>query len=774
MTLTLTTTQVQERLTITLACASAASLPAVIIVVDGKAYTGLWTPSTGYAFTYDIALERGPHIIYAQATDSGGTVTTASLTYVMAYELTSYGIDIYGGDAKLDVFGVTLHDELLPALPTLNFSCAILLTGTIGAVIRERGLKQYQFTIATVAVSGGIYTYTCKAAESYALTTAIMALQTAYGATSDAIALIAPSLNIVNASLLAQTTYPQLFNNITPLEVIKQLMIQALAQASVRNGNLYVFPLDASAWSWVPTSGGLYVKRLTYGVPDYHMQRLDPLTVWQRDSDIYDTVQAHYIVKQYPNPDTVLTLNDAANWTGTTTNVTQVATTLLPVPSGALGMLKSVGNASRAGLNALFKNFDRIQFNWNPVTATTVLVSLQQDAGNKLELTHTFAGQTGAGFLLAGSPGVSTDTLTKNITLSPVQYVTTVTGTTTAGCSYRVTLLDAGGATIWQDSWRSTIGNMFEADVPTFVSQVYQATTVRIEVKDTYLIGSNYGVQCITCHITVQTLVATPPYASVVSSTVYPSTYIWWSSDGYYRADVIWLPSLPAGQWYEESFSQVTGYPPYASPTSDGQGNVGFIPTSGNGDMSYFGDSFAGDVTLMVKETISGYSTWVSAPFVWSAAFNLFESLDLSLADFTRTGNPANLATIALTFTGDNYVDTLVLVADNPLPVTVRAGTGSRAYAVTDDFGSQAGAQAYADGLLPIVSVAREQYTRDVPLSVDLSVGDTVNGDGTNYTIYAVDYRQDGKTLAAGKSMDTLQTRLAEQARRLGTLERKV
>lgn len=745
MTLTLSAAQIAERCTVTVSCASAASLPSATIIVDGKAYTGIWTPETLYTFTYDLALERGPHTIYVQATDSVGTVTTAPITYVMAYELTEYGIDVYSGDAKLDVIEPLLHDELLPALPTLNFSCATLLSGPIGAVIRERGLRQYQFIIDTVGISGPFYTYICKAAESYALTTAIMALQTPYGTTANAISLLVPSLNIVNPELLAQTTYPQLFQNIQPVNVIEQLMIQALAQASVRNGQLYVFPLDVSAQ-----------------IPDYHMQRLDPLTGWQRDSNVYDAVRAHYVVKQYPTPSTVLTLNDAANWTGTVSNVTQVATTLLPVPSGALGMLKSVGNCSRA-MSTLFKYFDRIRFNWCPIpTGATVTVSLQQDANNKLEMVHTFAGQIGAGFIL-NTGAASTDTLVKNITLSPIQFVKTVTGTVTANCSYRVTLLNAGGAPLWQDAWRSTIGNTFEADVPTSVSQTYQATTVRIEFTDLYLIAANYGVQCVVCDITVQTYTTVGSHAHVVSSVTSTLNVSW--SGLYWGTRAV--SGMASGQWFEVS---ITSNPaPFLTLEifSDR-----FTLRDYTGYFNASSPPIQVGYALSILETVVDYA-WVSSYFTWSPAFNLFEAVDIAFSAMTRTGNPVNLQTIALTWTGDNYVDTLVFVADNPLPVTVQAGTGARAYTVTEDFGSEAGALAYANGLLPIISAAREQYTRDVPHSVDLGVGGTISGDGTPMTVYAADYRQDGKTIAAGRAMTTLTTRLAEQSRRMDSLERK-
>lgn len=858
MTLTFTASQIAERCTVTLVVTGAASRPSAIIIVDGKAYAA-------EEWILNLALERGPHTIYAQATDSVGTVTTVPIVYVMAYELVEYGIDVYAGDAKLDVIEPVLHDELFPVLPTLNFSCAVLLTGAIQAVIRERGIRQYQFMIATVAISGPLYVYTCLAAESYALTTAIMVLQTSYGSTENAIRLIAPSLNIINASFLAQTTYPQLFANIQPLEVVKQLLIQALAQASVRNGNLYAFPLDVSGkrvtfsadiksaiaghvdfyalgryeintgigvsatttyqrvtmtgyfsynpkgyngdvcslifygvgviptvrnieidvdgvpvlidateFTWSPsvycmkTITAIAQQNMTplwYHDPDYHMQRLDPLTGWQRDADVYDAVAAHYIVKQYPTPDTVLTLHDAANWSGAVSDVTQVATTLLLPPSGALGMLKSVGNCSRAGLSAQFKNFDRIRFNWNPPdVGAIVTVSLQQDTLNKLELVHTFAGQSSSGFIL-NTGTASTDTLVKDITLSPIRQVKTVAGTTTAFCSYRVSLFGGAGELLWQDRWFNTINNTFEVNPPTTVSEEYQITTVRIEFKDLYLVdGVHYGVQVATCDITVQSYIAVGTHVSVVSSVTYSVAMN--DTGNYFFMGAQWLPAATSSQWYEVSF---LGGGPCDSLTLDSDR----INALYYGGANYSGGTYHISVVATLRETVTDYA-WVPSLFAWSSVFNLFEAVDIPLASMVRTGNPMNLATIVLTFTGGNYIDTLVMVADNPLPATVRAGTGSRAYSVVDDFGSEAGAQAYADGLLPVVSVAREQYTRDVSLATDLSVGDTVNGDGTNYTVYAVDYRADGKTVAAGMAMDILKTQLAEYARRIGTLERKV
>jgi len=360
-----------------------------------------------------------------------------------------------------------------------------------------------------------------------------------------------------------------------------------------------------------------------------------------------------------------------------------------------------------------------------------------------------------------------------------------------------VTLLNAAGATIWQDVWRSTIGDTFVATVPndgpTSIAQTYQVTTVKIEFTNLYLIGANYGVQCINCYITVQNYGLVGSHAQVDATTGYQLSYAWLQQgDTFTYYSQIVLPSPPTGKWYTYVFDPVL-YAYYLDGVYTEQrfaphiaswdpdplmgGNLhptfeGFYLTTNEPWSSDMGP-FIGTVTVILNESVADYA-WVSSPFTWSPVFSLFEAVDIAFADMARTGNPMNLQTIALTFTGNNYVDTLTLVADNPLPVTVRAGTGSRAYVVTDDFSSQAGAQAYANGLLPIVSVPREQYTRDVSLATDLSVGDTVNCDGVNMTVYAIDYRPEGKTVAAGKHMDTLMERLKEQSRRLDGLERKV
>ena len=728
-----------------------------------------------YIYQLTLPLERGQHIINAQAAGPKGTVffwlNVNPLTYVASYELPNQSLALFNGDEQLTVFNITLHDELLPTLPTMSFTCAKdVSSSVITAVLRERGLRQWKFVCDTMTISNGLYQYACVAQEADALNQQIISLQTNYGSTASNIQALAPQLNQVDPfNLLAKTVYPQQFKNITTLALIGQLLTQASALGSIRNGCLYVFPMDVTAQ-----------------IPSYYLQKFGPQTQWTRAAKVYDAVQASYALKQYPTPDTVLTVNDAASWIGSVSDTPCVDTTLLLPPSGAVSMLHCIGNVSIGGLSISLSALDKLMMNWNPVTATTVLVSLQQDASNKLEFTHYFNGQVGAGFILnIGS--ASTDTLVKNITLSPVQYVKTVAGNTTANCSYRVTLLDAGGTTLWQDVWRNTLSNTFETDIPENVSQVFQATTVRLEFTNLYPIGVDYGVQVIECDIQVQTQVQ-----HTGSHVQTDSTLVWDQSWGGYQGGswngylVVCSPPGPlsallAGQTYQvvmDSLPSSSKLYPYLGNVQcriepQGARYAGafdvLLCVNGCGNLSLTEQAH---ITLSVVETVQDWS-WYPFYFMWSSSFNLFEAVDLPLSGFVRTGNPVTVTMIALSFVGDNYIDTLCLEADNPLTLTVMAGAGPRVYIEQTIFGSAEGARAYANGLLPVVSVAREQYTRDVPLSTDLSVGDTVNCDDVNMTVYAIDYRQDGKTIAAGRAMDTLMTRLQEQARRIDTLERK-
>jgi hypothetical protein len=82
----------------------------------------------------------------------------------------------------------------------------------------------------------------------------------------------------------------------------------------------------------------------------------------------------------YPVPENVFTNYDASNWIGTVINAVQTVNGILPL-SRSLYCLEATDNISRI-VDFLWSDFDQLNMNWCPDTATTLEIRLETDAGN--------------------------------------------------------------------------------------------------------------------------------------------------------------------------------------------------------------------------------------------------------------------------------------------------------------------------------------------------------------------------------------------------------
>lgn len=739
-----------------------------------------------YTYTADLDLERGSHSVAAQVNNIWQVITSPSQDFIMAYDLAQHRIDLYQDEVLLTAMNVQLQDAMLPDLPQLTFSCAQVLAGNITCVVRDRGLYVFRFTIRYAdKAQDGTYTYRCEAQEKAGLMTTRSLLARA-STSLDLVRMAAPSLNIAGDALLTQVITEQAFENSTPLDIISQLLIINGCLGHIRNGRLYLLPMDLSSQT----------ARAA-------MAKADADTSWSRDLATYDKVRVFYTVKQSPVPMSVFTNYDASNWTGTLVNKQLVDTSLLPAPSGAAYMLKATGNVSRAGLSIPIAAFDRFLVGWCPVTATTVTFSLQEDSSNKLEFTRTFGGGTGAGFIASGTS--AQDTASKSLACGSAKRITQVKGNTTQPCTWRLTL-KTGATVVWQGSWQSTIGtdNLLQADIPQAVYQASTCDTVLLEFQGLYVVNSGYGVQVSQLAVLeyLQQAVTTGQHTRLVSTQSYrgnmsrtaDSTATQWN----FLGDLGAAPQLLADQYYvltpancmanimrwgADGVSLVIT--DETIPVSVGVENGRVVarmtqavcPTyqyQGIASISFGSVS----TTLTVYETIYDMAlVWVTVPWAWGATFNLWDNVDIPIAQMVRTGNPKTVKTIAVTCTGDYYLDSPHLVANDPKAQYVEVGTGARVYEVrTGEFGSQAAALAYATGLLDIMDTPKEQYTKQVPLGSDLAVGDVVEADGTNVVVFTAAY--DGNTglvtLAAGRQVDNTLEALKQTVRRVDALEKNI
>lgn len=736
-----------------------------------------------YTYTADTDVERGKHAVSTQVNNIWAIVTSNQQDVVAAYDLTTHGIDLYQGDVRIVARGIQLQDAILPDLPQLSFTADTLLAGDITCVVRDRGLYVYRFAVRYVdKASDGSYGYQCEAAERGELSAqkSILAKATS---SADLVHLAAPSLRIVNEGLLTQVVTEQAFDNSAPIDIIDQLLTINGCIGHVRNWQLYLLPLDLSGQTALSA-----------------ISRNDARVGWSRDTIVYDKVRVWYTLKQSPLPSSALTNYDAANWTGTLANEQTVATSLLAAPSGAAYMLKATGNSSRAGLAITLAGFDRFLVNWCPVTASTMTVSLQDDASNKVEFTRTFGGGQGAGFIASGvSPD---DTATKTIACGGNKHIVQLLGTVTQPCSYRATT-KRGATVVWQSEWFNTSGLELRVDIPASTDDADLCDTIYLEFKGLYVVGAGYGVQVnqLTISEYLERAVATGQHTRLVSTQSYSgnmsktndSTATMW----YFKGTLGAAPALGSGQSYSISVGNVMAFIyRWASPTeleiteetipvnvyvANGQ-VIAEAQQAINDTYVYKGIASAslGTVraTLLVYETITDSAlVWSVLPWAWSASYNLWDMIDIPISQMVKTGSPKTIKTIAITCAGDYYLDTAYFVANNPTPVKVEVGYGSRVYEVrTGEFGSSAAALAYARGLLSVVSVAKEEYGKQISLGTGLAVGDIVDADGTNMVVSKASYSGNDNTvqLSVGRQVGSTLEALKLTARRLDALEKNI
>jgi hypothetical protein len=150
-----------------------------------------------------------------------------------------------------------------------------------------------------------------------------------------------------------------------------------------------------------------------------------------------------------------------------------------------------------------------------------------------------------------------------------------------------------------------------------------------------------------------------------------------------------------------------------------------------------------------------------------------WDSIDIPLSSFTKTGSPTNLVTVTLTAANVNYYDTCYLYASVPIPKIAEAGNGSPLYDVRGVlFGSFSSALAYAKGMLSLVSTPANEYTKDVGLANDMDIGSVIRCDGENMVCYGLGYTQEQKTVKVGRQVGGIEATLRGMSRRIDAVEK--
>jgi hypothetical protein len=749
-----------------------------------------------YTYSVVLSLERGSHELSVQVNNVWQIVSSSPQNFVVSYDLTVHGVDLYQGDAKLDAWNIQLADVILPSLPMLSFDCADELAGQVTAVIRERGLKIYQFIVTHVQKGNGTFTHQCDAAEADILSEQKDWLVPA-GTAGNVLSSLLPTLHLVGGAYLAGDVQRQQMNNATLLDIVNQLLIANMCIGHVRNGTLFINSLD------VDTDTAIYA-----------LSKDDPQTSFQSAVKTYGKVRTHYAHTMYPVPGSAITEYDAGNWTGTIADVSTTTAEGLLSKSGADYFLKATGAVSRASLLTSFNDFDRFHLNWKPDAATSLVIKLETSGGNDLSYTRTFAGGQGEGFTVYGATP-DAEVVYDIVANKRIVYVDMRMNVPCAG---KATLLDAGSATLYATDWVTSAGqdNILRIDLPSSTYTAYASVTLRLTFKGLAVIGAQYGIQCTQLEIyeyaastewipyetpndkivSRLTLQATPQILGITGMTPYVKWYL---------LDFGAVPAVGATEEVRIAAFQSTVYVKgtyWDGPTThDLIKNFAINPSvaiengriigrfqiswynafNACGDLYMYEWSYGHTFTLSVwvvdvAAGAAGYwgnTVWTVVKWARGTSYYGWDEIDLPLSAFTKTGNPTNLVKVTLTAATINYYDTCYLYASVPIPKIAEAGNGQPMYDVRGiTFGSFSSALAYAQGMLALVSTPANEYTKDVGLTDDMDIGSVVLCDGENSVIYSLAYTQEMKTIKVGRQVGGIVAALQGLSRRIDAVEK--
>jgi hypothetical protein len=769
--------------------------PLVSIIVDDCAYPAKLIAFSAGSYTYvaTASLERGKHQWKAAATNLWQTVNTDYAPFYADYALDIPGISIYAGDSKIQAWGIVLSDALLPEYPVLSFISDAWLFGDhiLTAKCYLRGIKRYTFTRRYVNKNAdGTWTYQCESTDKGQLEDVTTIMVSAVGIAAVLAQAIRP-LRLADdySVLIPGFIYQTVWNLAAKAGIVSQLLVQAGVNAWCRSGTMFCHKQDVSA-----------------EIPRMAVCMDDVMATYNEDARTYNWVRVWYAIKQYPVVETSFTNHDSVNWTGTVSDELKTADSILP-PSGSLYCLKGTGAITRASLLATFADFDRFKLRWCPPAGTTSLsITLQTDASNKLVYTRTFAGGTGAGFNLSGGSGPD-GVLTKSITLGSRRIVS-VTGQMTAPCSVTVRT-KLGTVTVWTSDPIAASGdnNIWTALIPENTYKNNLMDTLELEFTQLYYVANSYGVSCIKLDVSeyLQISQVTGTSARAVSRqvahyslhtsvvTIGGSSYLRFS-----KSFICAKPVVGINQQLNISMENcmmtvwMVGVNGEAFVFNLGAG-AGIVEENGNlyatgsdilrgsnpGDIIDVND-YSGTVIVVVQETTyTSIVVWVTQTWAWNAVYNLFDEIDLPLSAFTKTGSPTTFISAILSATGANFYDGLCLYANQPtnryVDAKSRAGTRKMPDRTGDGFGSENAARAFANGLLALVSTPAKDYAIEKPLDTDIELGDPVDCDGENLAVYAItyDFERGNMVVKVGKRVQETLEVLKNHAERIDRLENR-
>jgi hypothetical protein len=752
------------------------------LVIDGKAYSMDIASRSGsnpytYIFTTTLFLDQDIYTYHYEVSSVWKFLQTPDYTLVVDFQTPRKGGEIYIGNRKINAWNIVLSDEVLPNVSTVDFETDEYIAGTTILVkIFADKIRTFKMNITKISKTDKGYRVQAKSQTNLEKTVS-------YGITG------AKSLDFVKSILqspivgdLPEYIYSQAGED-TIGNILNKVLIINNARGYERNGKYY-FKTDQDA--------------------KLKLSKLDNLISWTESRDnIRNWVREYYVVSQYPSQKNSLTNYDAANWTGTVSNVTKTTYGLL-APDGSPYILKGNGTISRS-VSFNLADFDRLHLDWSPPTNTTQLtITLLQDSSNYLTYTRSFSGDVVAGFtLLTSTPSGE---LVKTITFTN-KYISEVIGKTSQTCSVKV-VLKSGTNIKSETSWQTT--NQF--GVFKFVFPKVQCDTLELHFGSPYPIDTSYGVKCELLQITeyapdftgMQTLQNEVWKKVVEELNLYFANFA--DKTTAYKGDTIhfvgklgpfpvpslsadeqyqWIAELDVGFWTSQNGYYVISIP-VTFTVQNGNAYATFDYYYTVPDERVDLDTKASFHAQMskVKITVQSQQVWRNLPYNWSMQYPKWDSIDVPISQFTKTGNPVKIYTITLSATGDNFYSSLYLYASQPNPqyVEVKDEESIRLYGEhfeerkIDKWSSKDAALLFATNYIKIFRKPIFEYVKNITWETPIELGDAVDCDGDISYVYRIVYDVDmaTKTIYVGTNTTDLLRRLQEIAKKIDNLEKVI
>ena len=777
--------------------------PRVTMTVDAQSLepdTMTVTGSYAYTFVGRLKVATGWHQVSALI---GNVWTVVSVTAISVYVppvTLPADVRVYQGDREVPAQHVHVSEPCLPEYCTATFDTPEPIQGAVVISVQAGGLKR--FPMEVTRVDGLTVTACSRLKRSLAETMTLSYLSIAM---LDLLQLMVTPWIVQGRTDLITGTWDMLDTETTREDIVTQIATRCGVALAERDGTIVVLPARED------------------DLPEavLAVDAKDPTVTPSVNYDsIRNVIRQAYQLDRYPIPPNAATNHDAAQWTGTASDVAVSASSIRP-PSGSAYCLKGNGLCKRTV--AFNKgDYDLLRFRYSPAALGQALeVRLYSDATNYWTKSRTYAGAAGAGFAVLGS--AQTDEITKTITFTAARLAQ-VTIATTDRCRVRIEL-KSGATSLWTSGDNTTDAEGRIILVPEAIYKAGTADSMVLTFGDLYAVGSSWGVTCTSVsgreyysylsgtpgadaidwsdtrtYIFGATAAITTATGQPISCPVHSASAVRTVPDGalvgsqryYLHIDVYAYASFVVGalkRSFDLSLPPTSNdHPSYGRAfIRDGQlwvdefgGAITLIPGA---DEAYVIQLRADIMLYTLKASTVTVTVWDYRDWSYGTTYPLWEDVTLKLSDFTASGSPTNaIIAYGLYAATDYYVDELYVERTTPRWQWVEvqdddsiAQWGLKKFTQkTGDAHSASSALALASGMLEDLKDPAQEYQVTYPMTLWLALGDSVSVGDEVLSVASLSYGEGLMTASIGRTTGNLRDTLLSLARRQDALEREL